>query len=115
MEDYKEGYKKSFCCGEMSISEFRLYQRIVGRWLDGDPERTLAMTREECHGLIMAVRNWKERWGQLSTESRNDVARKIADVQILLGALTIIFDPKAVARAKKEAMAKLETRLGNRL
>lgn len=64
------------------------------------------MAQEECGELIVAISHYQRARGTI-----NDLIEEIADVEIMLGQLKIIFNKYDILEKKNEKLLKLESNL----
>ena len=86
-----------------NINEKEIYKKALTKW---GSHCQLGMLIEECAELISAVKRFQRgRVGVL------DLMEEIADVEIVIGQMRILFDGKMIDVIKEQKLKKLITRL----
>jgi len=84
------------------INERKLYESAVIQW---GRNSQLAMVQEECAELIAAISHLRRR------NSLEELLGEIADVEIMLGQLRIMFGDADIDAIKKAKLERLAQRL----
>lgn len=84
------------------MNEKELYQRALDHF---GAHSQLAMAQEECAELIAAISHLRRR------NSVEELMGEIADVEIMLGQLRIMFGNAAIDAIKKQKLQRLAQRL----
>ena len=77
-----------------------IYAATLAKW---GAEAQYDQAVEECAELITALKHFRR--GKAGAEA---VIGELADVTLMIGQLTYMFDPEKVARAVQEKLAKLD-------
>ena len=81
----------------------QLYQRAIDKW---GANLQIDMLMEECAELIAAINRWRR--------GRTDVAvvaEEIADVEIMLEQMRLLFPEQVIEASKREKLERLADRL----